>query len=344
MNRTIYILLFSSLISFSSLHAQWISIEGAIRTNSGKNLETVEDFAVTNLTGLVQEMDTIYIRRQLSGEILNQQKITTTINGSVAAHLHIPIIPKWTGKIGLGISQTSFLYRDVLQLRNFNEVVDTIDTYSPDNDDIVVIVDVNGGTMSEGSLPGETSGNSTPSGMTCDTVLQQNNSFRSSFIPTRNFLIGLTVPISVSYELIPGKFTLNTGAQLNFTFDKGQSYSRQNLDIHHTSTEDFTVCDNFNVIVRDDNPDIITNFSVTAFVDVEAKITNRLGIFARLTTSTNSITRPEYGSDDRNLAIPYNYRPVSFSLGAKMDLFFNKNPEKRRTNYLIKKNQIQTHI
>ena len=344
MNRALSILLFSSLISFSSLHAQWISIEGTIRTNSGKNLETVEDFAVTNLTGLVQEMDTIYIRRQLSGEILNQQKITTTINGSVAAHLHMPIIPKWTGKIGLGISQTSFLYRDVLQLRNFNEVVDTIDNYSPDNDDIVVIVDMNGGSMSGGSLPGEPSGNTTPSGMTCDTVLLQNNSSRDRFIPTNNYLFGLIVPMAVSYELIPGKLTLNTGAQLSFTISKKQTYARYNLDIHQSSTEDFTVCDNFFVNISDDSPDIITNFSLTAFVDIEASITEELGIFARLSTSANSITRPEFGPDDRNLAIPYNYKPVSFSLGAKLDLFFSKNPEKQRSNYLIKTNQNLTHF
>jgi len=131
MNRTRYLLLVFALMYVSSIHAQWLSIEGALVSGNGKNLETSESFSITDVLGQVQDMDTIYINRQTSGEILRQQRISLTRNLSVAGHLHIPIKPKWTGKIGFGLSNTFFQYRDVLELRNYNEVLDTINCYIP---------------------------------------------------------------------------------------------------------------------------------------------------------------------------------------------------------------------
>jgi len=280
-------------------------------------------------------MDTTYIRTQYSARSVRQRQIFMPFSMNGYLKYNVPLKPRLTFHAGVGLDIISFRYRDVDEIVNYSSTRDTLDNYRPTNMTNVI------GSGSSGGSTGPAYGY-THDGIPCDSLAFSFHSdeFESHVNTTINLISNLSIPLELSYDLIPNNLNLRVGARVNYALSRSQRYNEVQRYESFNFRDTISLCiDGFNMI-RAGNTKVLSSVTIAAVARLEARLNHALKVFASVRSSLNSITDPGVGSRDSNFAISFNYRPVYFNLGMSADLFFNEKGRKRRRNYLIKSKEL----
>lgn len=318
---TFFITYFSCLI-----HAQWISFEVGIGPSKSKNVITEEVSSGSSTYGVLDGLDTIFIRSEFSYREINQKKVFDVFALHGLARTNLPVKPKWTISTGIGIETTHYKYRDVDETADFMQVKDTLSNFIPTPQTTIQDTQVG---------PGGSPSGITHDGQNCDTLINRVDN-RLHTVTTRHDGLNLLIPFDISYELIPESLNLRLGSQFRFALTNQQSYTntRREKD-ERLSTEEFTVCSDFYNSTLANERDVSASISVSAVAQVEAILNRNMRAFVSLSKSFNSITNPSATPSDPNNRIAINYTPLQIKLGLGIDLFFSEDKGSKKSNFLF---------
>lgn len=326
MRVTTYLALLLVLYSVQA-NAQWISVEASMGPSSSQTTEEFQDISGSFTYGLVDGMDTIYIRNRYSGHELNQRQISNYFSFAGFVKVNIPLKPRLTLSTGLGLSSAAFSHRNVVEILEYNFELDTLNNFvpSPGVGPSVVI----GGGSGSNLRP-------TEEGLNCDSLYIDPNGPSIDFNKNSNRMHRLVIPLELSYWLIPDAVNLMLGAHFNFLRNQTQRFPMRYRGLANLNPYDsITVCRDYARSVNAENPDAIAELTIAIVAGLEVQITKELKVFTTFSKYVNSFTTTNPNYENSRFEIRDKYYPINMRIGMSIDLGKRKNLELSKTKYLF---------
>ncbi len=295
-----------------AMYGQWFSGELELSNLRDVFQNEYEDIEGQGRRTIVEGVDTFTIVTQSRYTLLTQNSQQKLSGPRAALRYNIPLSEKFTVSVGLGLSIHFFR-----------------------TDTNYVILDYE--QLSKDTIAGGGSSVSNPNYRPCETfsVYEDYDLVKG----TKNEIYIAQLPIGVAYALFENN--LNLEANLNFGMPITNDQLHQEFVIRtdeELTTEDIRVCQRRVDGENRSGNDYLSDFSLEASLGIQFKVFKNFWAKANFAQSVIPIDKVDIRPANNDFSLPDKFRPYYFRVGLSVDLVLPKNLNKRRKNYLLKRN------